>query len=155
MGDLKRVGRVGVKALVYFELVSTLALAVGLAVATLVGPGRGFNVDPATLDASKVTEYLHKAESQSVATYLLGLIPDSFIGAFANGDLLQVVLLALLSGFALSRLGELGEQIAGGSTNRRNSFSRSSTWSYAPLRSAPSAPWHSRSGCTGRSRLRS
>jgi aerobic C4-dicarboxylate transport protein len=114
MGDMKRFGRVGIKALVYFELVSTFALLVGLAVAEVVGPGRGFNANPATLDTSKITEFVHKAEAQSVASYLLNLIPDTFIGAFTSGDLLQVVVLALLSGFALSRMGELGEQITGG-----------------------------------------
>ncbi|HWA81864.1 MAG TPA: dicarboxylate/amino acid:cation symporter [Fimbriimonadaceae bacterium] len=111
MGDMRRFGRIGVKALVYFETVSTLALLIGLAVGEFIGPGRGFGVNPATLDASKVTEFVHQAQTQTVATYLLHIIPDTFVGAFANGDLLQVVFLALLSGFALTRMGSLGDQI--------------------------------------------
>jgi aerobic C4-dicarboxylate transport protein len=114
MGDLKRFGRVGVKALVYFEVISTLALVIGLVVAEVVGPGRGFAINPADLDASKIGEFTAKAHEQTVAAYLLNLIPETFVGAFANGDLLQVVLIALLAGFTLTKLGDLGADIAMG-----------------------------------------
>lgn len=112
MGDMRRFGRLGISALVYFEVVSTFALVIGLVVATVVQPGRGFNIDPHTLNAAPVTEFVHKAQGQSVATYLLNLIPDTFLGAFTQGDLLQVVLLALLTGFALTQLGEFGDKAA-------------------------------------------
>ena len=105
-GAASKVGRVGVKALVYFEVVSTLALLIGLAVANLVRPGAGFNADPATLDASVVTRYAQQAQEQSAVEFVLHLIPKTFVEAFVGGDLLQVLLVALLTGFALLRLGE-------------------------------------------------
>jgi aerobic C4-dicarboxylate transport protein len=105
-GAASKVGRVGVKALVYFEVVSTLALLIGLAVANLVRPGAGFNADPAMLDASAVTRYAQQAQEQSAVEFVLHLIPKTFMGAFVGGDLLQVLLVALLTGFALLRLGE-------------------------------------------------
>ena len=105
-GAASKVGRVGVKALVYFEVVSTLALLIGLAVANLVRPGAGFNADPATLDASVVTRYAQQAQEQSAVEFVLHLIPKTFVAAFVGGDLLQVLLVALLTGFALLRLGE-------------------------------------------------
>ena len=105
-GAASKVGRVGVKALVYFEVVSTLALLIGLAVANLVRPGAGFNADPATLDASVVTRYAQEAQEQSAVEFVLHLIPKTFVEAFVGGDLLQVLLVALLTGFALLRLGE-------------------------------------------------
>ncbi|HEY2482113.1 MAG TPA: C4-dicarboxylate transporter DctA [Caulobacteraceae bacterium] len=110
MSDLKRVGAVGVRAIVYFEVISTLALAVGLAVAEIAKPGVGFNVDPRGLDASAVADYVSKARHMGgVADYLLRLIPDTFVSAFADGDILQVLLLAILTGFAVSRLKSTGE----------------------------------------------
>jgi aerobic C4-dicarboxylate transport protein len=112
MGDLRRFGRVGIKALVYFEVVSTAALVIGLVVGEVIGPGRGFNIAPRTLDASTVTTFVHRAQGQTVVSYLLGLIPESFVGAFANGDLLQIVVLSVLTGFALTRLGENGARAA-------------------------------------------
>ncbi|HEV7800897.1 MAG TPA: dicarboxylate/amino acid:cation symporter [Burkholderiales bacterium] len=111
MSDLKKVGRVGLKALLYFEGVSTLALLVGLIVGELVQPGRGFNIDPATLDPKAVAGYVSKAQEQSVVQHLLGIIPDTYVGAFARGDLLQILLIAILTGFAIARMGELGERI--------------------------------------------
>src|ERR1700754_1985034 len=83
MGDLKRVGRVGLKALIYFEVVSTVALAVGLIVGRAVQPGRGFNIDPASIDVHSVETYVHQAKEQGIVAHLLGIIPDSFIGALA------------------------------------------------------------------------
>jgi aerobic C4-dicarboxylate transport protein len=112
MSDLKQVGRVGVKTLVYFELVSTIALAIGLLVAEIVRPGAGFNIDPATLDAKAVTAYVTRAKEEGIVAHLLGIIPESFFGALARGDLLQVLLISILSAFAISRMGELGERIA-------------------------------------------
>jgi aerobic C4-dicarboxylate transport protein len=112
MSDLKQVGRVGVKTLVYFELVSTIALAIGLLVGEIVRPGAGFNIDPATLDAKAVTAYVTRAKEEGIVAHLLGIIPESFFGALARGDLLQVLLISILSAFAISRMGELGERIA-------------------------------------------
>ena len=110
MGDLKRFGRVGLKALVYFETVSTLALAIGIVVAELVGPGRGFNIDPRTLDPGIAAGYLAKARGETVIGHLMGIVPTTFVSAFSGGDVLQVLLLAVLTGFALSRLGEAGRK---------------------------------------------
>src|SRR5215471_10361149 len=112
MGDLKRVGRVGLKALIYFEAVSTVALAIGLLVGTVLQPGHGFNIDPASIDAKSVETYVHQAKEQGIVAHLLGIIPDSFIGALARGDLLQVLLVSILSGFAIAFMGKTGEPIA-------------------------------------------
>jgi aerobic C4-dicarboxylate transport protein len=111
MGDLKSVGRVGLKALIYFEAVSTLALAIGLLVGEIVQPGAGFNIDPATLDPKQVSSYVTRAKEESIVQHLLAIIPNSFFDALAKGDLLQVLLIAILSGFAVSRMGELGQKI--------------------------------------------
>jgi aerobic C4-dicarboxylate transport protein len=114
MSDIKTFGRVGGKALIYFEVVSTLALVIGLVVGRVVQPGRGFNIDPATLDPSIAAGYVEKARhGEGVVEYLLHLIPDTFFGAFAEGNLLQVLLLAILVGYACTRLGDLGAQAAG------------------------------------------
>jgi aerobic C4-dicarboxylate transport protein len=114
MGDLKRVGRVGIKALAYFEVVSTVALALGLLMADIVRPGAGFNIDPAKLDPKSVANFVSAAKGDSVTSHLLAIIPNSFFDAFAKGDLLQVLLLSILSGVAVSQLGGIGERIAGG-----------------------------------------
>src|SRR5690242_10567226 len=112
MGDLKRVGRVGLKALIYFETVSTLALAIGLLVGRTLQPGSGFNIDPASIDVKSVATYVTKAKEEGIVAHLLGIIPDSFIGALARGDLLQVLLVSILSGFAIAFMGKAGEPIA-------------------------------------------
>ena len=112
MSDLKKIGRIGVKTLVYFEVVSTFALALGLLVAELVQPGSGFNIDPAALDPKAVSTYVTRAKEESLVAHLLAIIPDSFFGALARGDLLQVLLVSILSGFAISMMGELGEKVA-------------------------------------------
>jgi aerobic C4-dicarboxylate transport protein len=112
MRDLAKVGRVGVKALVYFELVSTVALAIGLIVGELAHPGAGFNIDPATLDPKAVSSYVTRAKGEGVVEHLLAIIPGTFVDAFAKGDLLQVLLVSILTGFAVSRMGALGERIA-------------------------------------------
>jgi aerobic C4-dicarboxylate transport protein len=106
MGDLRKIGRVGLKALLYFEGVTTLALIIGLVVANTLQPGRGVNADARTLDAAAVSPYAVAAHSLSATDYLLHLIPRSFFGAFADGDILQVLLLAILFGFGLARLGD-------------------------------------------------
>jgi aerobic C4-dicarboxylate transport protein len=111
MRDLKKVGRVGVKTLFYFEAVSTLALALGLIVGELLQPGKGFNIDVTSLDPKAVASYVTQAKQEGIVAHLLAIIPDTFMGAFAKGDLLQVLLISILSGFAISRLGQLGETI--------------------------------------------
>jgi aerobic C4-dicarboxylate transport protein len=111
MKDLKKVGRVGLKTLFYFEMVSTVALAVGLIVGELLQPGKGFNIDASTLDPKAVATYVTQAKQEGVVAHLMGIIPDSFFGALARGDLLQVLLVSILSGFAISQLGALGEKI--------------------------------------------
>src|SRR6266705_6439921 len=105
MEDMKKVGRVGGKALLYFEAVSTLALLIGLVVGHVVGPGSGFNIDPATLDAKAVAEYAGQAKAQSVTEFLVHIIPNTVVDAFTRGDILQVLLVSLLFGFALSLAG--------------------------------------------------
>ncbi|KRB40936.1 MAG: dicarboxylate/amino acid:cation symporter [Pseudomonadota bacterium] len=114
MSDIKAFGRLGAKTLLYFEVVSTFALVIGLVVGNLVKPGKGFNIDPATLDPSIAAGYVEKAaHHQSLPDYLLSLIPDAFFGAFAEGALLQVLVIAIITGFACSRLGDFGDKVAG------------------------------------------
>jgi aerobic C4-dicarboxylate transport protein len=105
MEDMKKVGRVGGKALIYFEVVSTLALIIGLCVGNFVRPGDGFNVNPATLDAKAVADYAGQAKAQSVSDFVLHIIPTSVVDAFAKGDILQVLLISILFGFAVSAIG--------------------------------------------------
>jgi aerobic C4-dicarboxylate transport protein len=105
MGNLRKVGRVGGMALLYFELVSTLALLIGLLVGNVVHPGSGFNVDVATLDARAVADYAGQAKAQTVTDFLMHIIPTTVFDAFAKGDILQVVLIAILFGFALATVG--------------------------------------------------
>jgi aerobic C4-dicarboxylate transport protein len=105
MEDMKKVGRVGGKALIYFEVVSTLALVIGLFVGNFTQPGGGFNVNPATLDAKAVADYAGQAKSQNVPEFILHIIPTSAVDAFAKGDILQVMLISILFGFALSAVG--------------------------------------------------
>ena len=113
-GDMKKVGRVGGKALIYFEVVSSLALVIGLVVMNLIHPGSGFNADPATLDRRAVEDYATRAGEQSTASFLLHLIPVTFIDAFTgSGDLLQVLLIAVLFGYAMARLGARGRSVHG------------------------------------------
>ncbi|MDE0856316.1 MAG: cation:dicarboxylase symporter family transporter, partial [Nevskia sp.] len=110
--DVKKVGRVGAKSLLYFEVVSTFALAIGLLVVNVLKPGAGFNVNPATLDAGAVASYARQAQSQTTVEFLLHIIPKTFSDAFAGGgDLLQVLLVAVLFGIALSRLGRAGAPV--------------------------------------------
>jgi aerobic C4-dicarboxylate transport protein len=105
MEDMKKVGRVGGKALLYFEVVSSLALFIGLVVGNLARPGSGFNIDPKTLDGSAVAQYAGQAKAQSIADFVMHIIPNTIVDAFTKGDILQVLLISLLFGFALSIAG--------------------------------------------------
>lgn len=111
-GDMKKVGRVGAKTLVYFEVVSTFALAIGLVVANLLKPGAGFNADPASLNEGAVAEFAKKAHEQSTVDFLLHIIPETFLNAFTgSGDLLQVLLIAVLFGYAMNHAKEKSEPV--------------------------------------------
>ena len=105
MEDMKKVGKTGALALIYFEVMSTVALIIGLIVVNLVKPGVGVNADPATLDAESVKQYTSSESMKGVADYLLNIIPSSVVDAFAKGDILQVLLFSVLFGFALHALG--------------------------------------------------
>ncbi|SQI34422.1 Aerobic C4-dicarboxylate transport protein [Leminorella richardii] len=120
MESMKAVGRTGGIALLYFELVSTLALIIGLIVVNVIKPGAGMNVDASQLDASAVAAYADAAKSQGLVPFILDIIPGSAVGAFASGNILQVLLFAVLFGFALHRLGEKGQLVF----NVIDSFSR-------------------------------
>ena len=110
--DMKKVGRVGGKALLYFEVVSTLALCIAMVVMQIIKPGKGFNVDPATLDAKAVSNYAQAASSQSALDFILHIIPKTFADAFTgSGDLLQVLFMAILFGYAMLHLGETGKTV--------------------------------------------
>ncbi len=105
MEDMKRVGKTGGYALLYFEIVSTLALVIGLVVINLVRPGEGMHIDPASLDQQSISKYTAPGQMQSVTDFLLNVIPTSVFDAFARGDMLQVLFFSILFGFALQRLG--------------------------------------------------
>jgi len=107
--DMRKIGRIGVKALIYFEAVTTLALVVGLIVINLWHPGTGMNVDPASLDPKLVEGYITRAHDQSAIGFLLNIIPDTIVGAFAAGDMLQVLFFAILFAIALHMFGKRGE----------------------------------------------
>ena len=108
MSNLTQVGRVGVKALIYFEVLTTVALIIGLVVANVVQPGAGMNIDASTLDTKDVAAYVSKAKEQGIAEFLLGVIPTTMLGAFTEGNILQVLLISLLFAFSLQALGERG-----------------------------------------------
>ena len=111
MRDLSAFGRIAAKALGYFIVVSTLALAVGLVVANVVQPGAGLTVDPATLDTSKVASYVTKAHETTLTGFLLNIIPDTMFSAFTSGEILQVLLVSILFGIALAMLGDRGDKL--------------------------------------------
>lgn len=117
MGDLKRLGRVGMKSLIYFEIISTVALILGLAVVNGLKPGEGFTPAGQAFSESEpkasepITDYTNKAKSLSVSEFLLNVIPKTFVGAFVSGDLLQILLISLLIAFAILRLGDSGKPI--------------------------------------------
>jgi aerobic C4-dicarboxylate transport protein len=111
MGDLKKVGRVGAKSLLYFEIVTTMALIIGLVVANTLRPGDGFHADPAKIDASGLAKYSSAAKQMSTVEFLLHIIPKTFVSAFSEGEILQVLFLAILFGLALGRLGDHGRPV--------------------------------------------
>jgi aerobic C4-dicarboxylate transport protein len=111
MEDMKKVGRVGAKSLLYFEVVSSIALLIGLAIVTLIQPGAGFNADVSTLDTKALASFTTGAKSLSSKDFLMNIIPTSVVDAFAKGDILQVLFFSLLFGFALSAIGEKGKPI--------------------------------------------
>jgi aerobic C4-dicarboxylate transport protein len=113
-GDLKKVGRVGVKALIYFEVMTTIALCVGLLLAFLLGPGHGMNIDPSTLDAKALSTYAdnaHKLQGGGISSFILNIIPTTSIDALARNDVLQVLFFAILFGVALALVGEPAKQV--------------------------------------------
>ncbi|MCQ1838457.1 dicarboxylate/amino acid:cation symporter [Neorhizobium galegae] len=111
MADLQKVGRVAGKAMIYFLAFSTLALAVGLLVSNIVQPGAGMHIDPATLDAKAVATYTAKAHDATITGFLMNIIPDTIVGAFAQGDILQVLFFSVLFGIALGMVGERGRPV--------------------------------------------
>ena len=111
MEDLKRVGRVGIKALIYFEVVTTLALIVGLVIVNILQPGAGMNVDAKAIDTKSIQIYTTKAGQQGTVEFFLNIIPATVVGAFAEGEILQVLFFAVLFAFALSLLGERGKPL--------------------------------------------
>ncbi len=112
MGDMKKVGRVGGKALLYFEIVSTLALLIGMLMGNVLRPGAGFNADPAKLDTKAITQYAGAAkEHAGILDFLGSLIPNTVIDAFARGDILPIVLVSILVGYAVTKLGERAKPV--------------------------------------------
>ncbi|MBL8527838.1 MAG: dicarboxylate/amino acid:cation symporter [Burkholderiales bacterium] len=109
MGHMKDVGRVGIKALVYFEGMSTVALIIGLVVVNVLQPGAGMNVDPATLDTKAIASYATAAKTHTTEEFLMNIIPSTVVDAFAKGEILQVLLFAILFGIALNWVGKRGE----------------------------------------------
>jgi aerobic C4-dicarboxylate transport protein len=110
LSDAREVGRIGVKAIVYFEVMTTLAMFIGLIVAHVIQPGAGLNINPATLDSRAIATYVN-APHPDVASFLLNIIPFTVIDAFAKGEILQVLLFAVLFGLGLSRMGERGKNV--------------------------------------------
>ncbi|MEI8114145.1 MAG: dicarboxylate/amino acid:cation symporter [Bacteroidia bacterium] len=110
MENTKKVGRVGVKALIYFEIVSTIAMLIGLLVINILKPGVGMNIDPASLDMKSVEGYLTQSKSVGVQEFILNIIPENIINAFSNGNILQILFFSILMGFALSKIGTKGRQ---------------------------------------------
>jgi len=141
------------KTLIYFEVVSTVALAIGLLVGEFLHPGAGFNIDPSTLDPKDVASFATRAKQESLVGHLLAIIPpDSYFGALARGDLLQILLISILSGFAISQLGAVGEKISSAIDTAAKMFFGSSASSCAPPRSVRSARWPSPSASTASAR---
>ncbi len=111
MGDMKEVGRVGLKALIYFEVVTTIALVLGLIVVNVLRPGTGMNVDPATLDVKSVASFTTQAQHLSTIDFLMHIVPDTVVGAFAHGETLQVLFFSVLLGLVLANMGRKGEAL--------------------------------------------
>lgn len=111
MGNFKRVGRVGLKTIVYFEIVTTIALVIGWLVVKWIQPGAGVNADPATLDTNSIQRYVAQSEAHGLTEFFLNVIPSSIVDAFARGDIVQVLFFSVLFGFALSGMGERGRPL--------------------------------------------
>jgi aerobic C4-dicarboxylate transport protein len=111
MADMAKVGRVALKALIYFEVLTTIALVIGLVAVNLIAPGAGMNVDLSHIDASSVAPYLEQTQRRTTAQFLLNIIPNTFIGAFSEGNVLQVLYVSVLCGFALSWMGAAGKPL--------------------------------------------
>src|SRR5580704_16554988 len=111
MRDLARVGRVAIKAIIYFEVLTTVALIIGLLAVNLLQPGKGMNVDLSHVDSSAVKQYVSQTQNQTPVQFLMNIIPQTLVGAFAEGNVLQVLLISVLCGFALTSLGERGRQL--------------------------------------------
>ncbi|MGF6776663.1 C4-dicarboxylate transporter DctA [Paraburkholderia sp. GAS334] len=105
MSDLHQAGRVGVKAVLYFEVASTIALAIGLVVVNIIKPGSGMNIDPAHIDSSAIASYTHAAQQHGMLDFFMSIVPNSIVGAFANGEILPIIFFSLLLAIALARLG--------------------------------------------------
>ncbi|WP_153795866.1 C4-dicarboxylate transporter DctA [Foetidibacter luteolus] len=114
MRDMKKMGRVGLKSILYFEVLTTLALIIGLVVVNIARPGEGMHINPATLDSSAMQQYAKPEAHTTIAEFLLNIIPDTLISAFVKGDLLQVLLVSVLFGFAVSKLGEKARPVVSG-----------------------------------------
>ncbi len=113
IGDMRKLGRVGMKALLYFEVVTSIALLIGLAVVDIIQPGAGMNVDASKLDAKAIQSYAAQGQHLSSVDFMMNIIPKTFVGAFSDGEILQVLLLAILVGLALAALGQGKTLIAG------------------------------------------
>lgn len=113
MGSLREVGRVGLKALIYFEIVSTLALGIGLVIANVLKPGAGMNMDPASLDTNVIAGYTTAAQQQGPVDFFMNIIPSSVVDAFVQGNMLQIILFSVLFGLALAQLSDRGKVIVG------------------------------------------
>ncbi len=111
MGNIRRVGLVGLRALIYFEIVSTIALLVGLAVGNLLQPGSGLHINPASFDQKAVAGYVTSAQSMTVTDFLIKMIPTNIVGDIAKGDIMPVLIMAMLFGFALCQMGERGQRV--------------------------------------------
>src|SRR4029079_10985497 len=111
MQDMKKVGRVGLKALIYFEVLTTIALIVGLIVANTIDPGGGMNVDVKSLDTKSIQGFVAKSKEQGTVQFLMDIIPNTVVGAFASGEILQVLFFAILFAFGLQALGERGKSL--------------------------------------------
>lgn len=122
MTDMKEMGRVGGKALLYFEVVSTFALFLGLIAGHLLHPGSGFNVDPSTLDTSAISQYTKGAESHGTIDFLMSIIPHTFFSGFTEGNILQILLISILTGAALAQLGDKTAGIVAGISSATKVF---------------------------------
>ncbi|MFN3405248.1 MAG: C4-dicarboxylate transporter DctA [Cytophagaceae bacterium] len=109
--EIKKIGRIGIKAFIYFELITTLALVTGLLVVKIIEPGKGLNIDPASLDTSQISVYTSQTDSFSTINFILNIIPKTFISAFAEGHILQVLFIAILTAFAIIGIGEKGKLV--------------------------------------------